>query len=81
MDENVFDETIFHINRAKELIKQANDTNPQLANMALRGAVSNLLQALEKLCKETLENFAKIERRPRSSISVDKVERMKNEHT
>lgn len=48
----VFDEIVGHVNRGKELMEQADDTNLQLANMALKGAVCELLQALEKLCNE-----------------------------
>ena len=46
----IFDEIIGHVNRANELMWQADDVNPQLANMALKGTVAELLQALEKLC-------------------------------
>ena len=45
----IFDEIIGHVNRAKELMEKADDVNPQLANMALKGTVCELLQALEKL--------------------------------
>jgi len=47
----IFDEIIGHVNRSKELIKQADNTNLQLANTALKGTVRELIQALEKLSK------------------------------
>lgn len=48
----VFDEIIGHVNRGKELMEKADVVNPRLANLALKGAVRELLQALEKLCNE-----------------------------
>lgn len=38
-----------YVERAKELIENADDVNPRLANMALRATVYNLVKALDVL--------------------------------
>jgi len=50
-----FDEIVGHVNCARKLMNEAeahDNVNPQQANLALKGTVCELLQALEKLCNE-----------------------------
>jgi len=46
MTEKTFE---YHVEKAKYFLEQADDTNPRLANMALKATVYNLVQALDKI--------------------------------